>query len=148
MFHWADFEQAAPELAAPGRERIERLGFMLLGTIRRDGTARISPVEVRIVEGQLAFNILRPSAKLQDVRRDPRVLLHSPVLNADDPNDEFKLRGRVVEIDDPRLREAVALWDAPPEFDSFSLDIESAAFLAWSKGERTVTRWSRDRGLS
>jgi hypothetical protein len=142
MSTWAEFEQAAPELAAAGRERIERHGFMLLGTIRRDGTPRISPVEVRIVEGRLAMCIVRGSAKERDVRRDPRVVLHSPMLNADDPNEEFKLRGRLVEVTDPRLREAAALWTAPPEFDVFALDTETAALVAWSKGEMTVRRWS------
>lgn len=143
MFRWSDFEAAEPRLAAVGRDRIERLGFMLLGTVRRDGTARISPVEARIVDGELVFNLLRPSRKLGDVRRDPRVLLHSPVLNADDPNDELKLRGRAVEIEDPALRVAAALWTAPPEFDSFRLELESAAFVEWEQGERRVSVWRR-----
>ena len=142
MSTWDDFEQAAPELAAIGRERIERHGFMLLGTIRRDGTPRISPVEVRIVDGELAMCLVRGSTKERDVRRDPRVVLHSPMLNADDPNDELKLRGRLVEVEDPALREAAALWTPPPELDVFALDVESAAFVEWSKGEMTVRRWS------
>jgi hypothetical protein len=36
MFRWADFEAAAPELAAQGRELIEVLPFRPRGTIRRD----------------------------------------------------------------------------------------------------------------
>ena len=147
MFAWADFEQGAPELAAIGREKIEQHGFMLLGTTRRDGTARISPVEVRIVDGQLTMSFVRSSTKVRDVRRDPRVLLHSPMVNADDPNDEFKLRGDAVEVEDPQVREAAKLWQPPPELDVFSVDIESAAFVVWSKGEMRMTRWSRDRGL-
>src|SRR5437764_8262772 len=49
MFRWADFEAAAPELAAPGRELIERFRFGLVGTILLDGTPRISPGETHIV---------------------------------------------------------------------------------------------------
>jgi hypothetical protein len=49
---WADFEEAAPELAALGRERIERFGFVFLGTIRSDGGPRINPVEAHLVEGR------------------------------------------------------------------------------------------------
>jgi hypothetical protein len=114
---------------------------MLLGTIRRDGTPRISPVEVRIVDGELEMCVIRGSAKERDVRRDPRVVLHSPMLNADDPNEELKLCGRLVEVADPRLRKAAAVWTAPPEFDVFRLDVESAALIAWSKGEMTVRSW-------
>jgi hypothetical protein len=147
MVRWAEFEQAAPELAAIGRERVERHGFMLLGTVRRDGTARISPVGVRLVDGELTMSFIGGSAKERDVRRDPRVLLHSPVLHAGDPNDELKLRGRAVEIEDPPLVRKAALWDPPPPLVAFRLDVEHAAFLAWSKGEVAVTRWSAERGL-
>jgi hypothetical protein len=142
MSSWAEFEQAAPELAAIGRERIERHGFVLLGTIRRDGTPRISPVEVRFLEGQLAMNLVHGSTKERDIRRDPRILLHDPVLSSDDPADEFKLRGRAVEIEDERLREAVKLWDPPPEFDAFSLDLEDVAFVEWEQGTMRISRWT------
>ena len=149
MFRWADFEQAAPELAKLARERIEPLGFALAGTIRLDGSPRISPVEVRFVEGELALNMLRDSLKARDLDRDSRILLHSPVLSAGDPNDEFKLRGRAIESTDAGLCSAVAdlTWHPPPPSRIFIVDVESAAFVAWSKGEVTVTRWSRDRGL-
>jgi Pyridoxamine 5'-phosphate oxidase len=147
VFSWLDFEQAAPELAALGRERVERHGFMMLGTVRRDGTARISAVEVRLVRGHLTMSVIRGSAKEHDVRRDPRILLHSPMLNADDPNDEFKLRGRAVAIEDQGLRAAAASWNPPPELEAFVVDLESAAFLAWSEGEMRMTRWSRAHGL-
>jgi hypothetical protein len=142
MVSWADFERSAPELAATGRERLETYGFMLLGTTRRDGTARISPVEVRIVEGELVMNLVRGSMKERDVRRDPRILLHSPVLSSYDPADELKLRGRAVEIADEGLRQAVALWDPPPEFDAFSLDLEDVAFVEWEQGTMRISRWT------
>jgi hypothetical protein len=150
MVRWADFEAAAPELAAIGRQRIEGPGFALAGTIRRDGTPRISPVEPRFVEGELAINVLADSLKARDLARDPRVLLHSPVLSAADPADEFKLRGRAIETRDPELCAAVAdlTWHEPPASRFFVVDVESAAFVAWSKGERTVTRWRADWGLS
>jgi hypothetical protein len=149
MARWEDFEAAAPELARLGRERLERLGFALAGTIRRDGTPRISPVEVRFVEDELAMNMLRDSLKARDLDRDARILLHSPMLNADDPNDEFKLRGRAVESTDAKLCAAVAdlTWHPPPPSRVFVLDVESAAFVAWSKGEMTLARWSHDRGV-
>ena len=88
--------------------------------------------------------LVRRSTKAADVRRDPRVVLHSPMLNADDPNEELKLRGRLVEVTDPELRRAASLWTAPPDFDVFRLDLESAALVHWSKGEMTVARWTRD----
>ncbi len=141
MSTWADFERAAPKLAVAARGRIEPAGFMLLGTIRRDGTPRISPVEVRVVSGELALCVIRDSTKALDVRRDPRVLLHSPVLDADDPNSELKLRGRLVEVTEPSFVQAAALWTPPPELAVFVVRLENAALVEWANGEMTISRW-------
>jgi hypothetical protein len=42
---WCDLETAAPEIARLGKERFEPARVALLGTIRKDGSPRISPVE-------------------------------------------------------------------------------------------------------
>ncbi len=106
MFQWADFEAAALMLAAQGRELIERFRFVLVGTIRSDGTPRISPVEAHIVRGHLMLVMIPDTLKARDLLRDPRILVNSPIIHPDDPNAEFKLRERVVEIQDRVLREA------------------------------------------
>ena len=144
MSTWAEFEHAAPELARVGRERIERHGFMLLGTVRRDGTARISPVELRIVEGLLTMSLLPGSTKERDLLRDARLLLHSPVLHAHDPNDELKLRGRASRILDDRLARAAAGWTPPPDLAVYAVELDDAAFIEWSQGEKRITRWRRE----
>ena len=108
MSRWADFEAAAPELAAQCRELIERFRFVLVGTIRRDGTPRISPVEAHIVHGYLMLVMIFGTLKARDLLRDSRILLNSPIMHPDDPNSEFKLRGCAVEIQYQALREATA----------------------------------------
>ncbi len=154
MIPWADFEAVAPVLAAQGRELIERFRFVLVGTIRSDGTPRISPVEARIVRGHLMLVMIPDTLKAHDLVRDPRILVNSPIIHPDDPNAEFKLRGRVVEMRDRAQREATADaiettsgWRPPEGWHFFSLDIEEAAFLAWQNGVLDLTRWNRDRGL-
>jgi hypothetical protein len=76
MVKWADFETAAPELATQGRELIERFRFVLAGTIRRDGTPRISPVKAHIVRGHLMLVMIAGTLKARDLLRDPRILLN------------------------------------------------------------------------
>ena len=154
MFPWADFETAAPMLAAQGRELIERFRFVLVGTIRSDGTPRISPVEAHIVSGHLMLVMIPDTLKARDLLRDPRILVNSHIIHPDDPNTEFKLRGRVVEIQDRALREetadaieATSGWRPPENWHFFSLDIEDAAFLSWQGGVLDLTRWNGDRGL-
>jgi len=154
VFPWANFEAAAPLLAAQGRELIERFRFVLVGTIRRDGTPRISPVEAHFVAGHMMLVMIPGTLKARDLLRDPRIPLNSPITHPDDPNSEFKVRGRVVEIQDPTLQEATAEtieaasgWRPPGGWHFFSIDIEEAAFLAWQAGVMHLTRWNRERGL-
>jgi hypothetical protein len=154
MVQWADFEEAAPEPAAQGRELIERFRFVLVGTIRRDGTPRISPVEAHIVGGRLMLVMITGTLKASDLLRDPRILLHSPVTHPDDHNAEFKLRGRAIELGDQALREATADaiaeasgWRPPLGWHFFSIDIEDAAFIMWEGGELRMARWNHECGL-
>jgi hypothetical protein len=60
---WAEFEAAAPEVARLGKERFDRLRVALLGTLREDGSPRISPVEPYFVEGDLLFGAMTWSLK-------------------------------------------------------------------------------------
>jgi hypothetical protein len=80
---WAEFEGAAPEIARLGRERFVRAGVALLGTLRRDGSPRISPVEPHFVSGHLLFAAMSWSVKARDLARDPRCVLHSAVSDPD-----------------------------------------------------------------
>ncbi len=47
---WTEFEASAPEMAAFGREQFEQRGVALIGTLRRDGSPRISLVEPCILD--------------------------------------------------------------------------------------------------
>lgn len=102
MAHWAEFEAAEPELSG-------RVGAILmvrkhhtLATLRKDGSPRVSGIEVVFIDGDLVFGMMPESLKLLDVRRDARVGLHAL---ADDPPAEspaawkgdVKLAGLVVE---------------------------------------------------
>jgi hypothetical protein len=155
MTGWAHFEAAAPELAANGRALIERFRFVLAGTIRRDGTPRISPVEAHLVRGHLMLVMITGTLKARDLLRDPRIVVNSPVTDPDDPNViEYKLRGRVVEVEEKALREATAAaieaesgWRPPLSWHFFSVEVEDAARIAWKDGVMRMSRWTQDRGL-
>ena len=61
--NWDEFQKEAPELAAFGRERLERSGLVLVGTLRKDGWPRISAVEPLITDGQLYLGMMWRSRK-------------------------------------------------------------------------------------
>jgi hypothetical protein len=66
---------------------------VLVGTIRRDGTPRISPVEPWLMDGELWLSMMWRSAKACDLLRDQRILVHNAVSNRNGEDGEFKLRG-------------------------------------------------------
>jgi hypothetical protein len=153
---WADFEEAAPELAALGRERIERFGFVFLGTIRSDGGPRINPVEAHLVAGELTHALMKGSLKAHDLLRDARAYLHTPILDAaSGAPGEFKLRARALSVSDAGLRSAIAgaIEDAggyrpPNDWHFFTIDVEGAAFHDYDEAAEIhhVKRWTPESG--
>ncbi len=151
---WSALETDAPELAALGRERVEAARLVMLGTIRDDGTPRISPVEPFLIDGHLLFGVMSRSPKARDLTRDPRCAVHSIVTAPNQGQGELKLFGHVEEVRDPALRNASdEPWWVPFDDDRalvLSLDIERAAFVSWNLegGLMTVRRWSPERGAT
>ncbi len=147
--NWDEFAAAAPELAAMGRERLERTEVALLGTTRVDGSARISPLEFLFLDGEMYVGMMWQSKKALDLIRDPRCLIHSTVSNKDGKEGEFKLRGRMIDVQDPSIRERIGQeslratgWRPPEPYHQFVIDIEGASFVQYSEdGSQTVRRW-------
>ena len=150
---WSDLEAAAPEIAGLGKERFDQARVALLGTLRRDGSPRISPVEPYLAHGHLLFGAMSWSLKTRDLLRDPRCVLHSAIADPDSGEGELKLYGRAREADD-QIRNSCqeGWWRARPLEAAivFSLHIEQATFISWDTehGEMTVRRWSPQRGYT
>jgi hypothetical protein len=148
---WRDLEARAPELAREGWARFERTKVAMLGTVREDGSPRISPVEPYLISGQLVVGVM-PSPKLEDLRRDPRCALHSSVSDINGSEGEFKVHGRAIASDDPALLDADGTWwegREPGRVGVFLIDIDEAVLVTWSadQGEMTTARWSPSGGL-
>jgi hypothetical protein len=94
---WLDLERGAPEIARLGVARLNGARVAMLGTLRRDGSPRISPIEPYIVNGRLLVGAMAWSAKAADLRRDPRYVLHSTVTGPDSGEGELKLHGLAVQ---------------------------------------------------
>jgi hypothetical protein len=154
IFDWQEFERSAPDLAARGKEQLDRFRFVLVGTVRRDGTPRISAVESHIVAGHLALTMMPDSLKARDLLRDPRILVHTPVTDASAAAAAFQLRGIARPIEDQPLRQAVAGaiqatsgWRPADDWHFFTVDIENASFVAGVYPDLSVTRWIRGEGF-
>jgi hypothetical protein len=150
---WRDLEVGAPQLARLGFTRLNAARVALLGTLRRSGAPRISPIEPYFVEGELLVGVMTWSQKADDLRRDPRYVLHSAITHPDSGEGECKLSGQAVEVgQELRGLAAEAWWSSwpPDKAIVFSLHINHAVFIEWvtDEGLMTVHRWSPQRGYS
>jgi hypothetical protein len=104
MASWAEFASAEPALASRVQERFAIRKHKTLATLRKDGSPRISGIEVEFADGELYLGMMPDSVKLRDLERDPRIALHSPT---DDPPEshpqawpgEAKLAGQALEVE-------------------------------------------------
>ena len=154
--NWKAFQQAAPRLAGVTAERLTRSGVALLGTLRRDGSPRISPVEPLLTQEELLVGLMWHSTKALDLLRDPRCTLHSAIASLEGTEGECKLGGRATEAADPVARVDHQRifrehWgaDAPAAFHVVALEIERAAFIMYApaSGEMLVMAWDPTHGL-
>jgi hypothetical protein len=148
---WRDVELGAPEIARLGAARLGSARVAMLGTLRGDGSPRISPVEPCLAMGELLIGAMAWSAKAGDLRRDRRYVLHSVVTGPDSGEGELKLYGRAVEAGGNLRGAAADAWwlTCPPDTAIvFALHIARAAFVAWDlqRGVMTAHRWSPQGG--
>ena len=153
MISWYELETAAPEVARLGEQRLELTRVALLGTVRKNGSPRISPIEPYLSQGHLLFGAMSWSLKARDLLHDPRCVLHSAITSPDAAEPELKLYGRAFEAAS-ETREACASgwWHAQP-LDAavvFELSIEQATLITWrlEQGRMAVQQWSPARGLT
>jgi hypothetical protein len=104
MASWIEFATAEPALARQIEERFGIRKHKTLATLRKDGSPRISGIEVEFADGELFLGMMPGSLKLHDLERDARLALHSPTEDAPDGrpegwSGEAKLAGVAVEVD-------------------------------------------------
>lgn len=139
MITWAQFTEEAPETEVVFRRRVEATGLALLATLRADGSPRISPLEPLIGEDRVWLGMMPGSTKVADLRRDPRVCLHTATADKDVKDGDAKLFGRAVEAADEGHRKAYAaafqaatghdLEAMPGGFDLFWLELTGGSSL-------------------
>jgi hypothetical protein len=145
MASWAEFASAAPDLASRVQQRFGIRKHKTLATLRKDGSPRISGIEVEFTDGELFLGMMPGSLKLHDLERDPRLAIHSPT---DDPPPgnprgwagEAKLAGTAHEVDFP---------DSPVAGGRrFRIDISEVVLTHLNEAgdELVVESWNQGKG--
>ncbi len=149
--HWHEFETQQPALASIGTQKLTGPGVVLVATIRRDGSPRVSPVEPLLWDGDLWLCMGLGSRKAADLRRDIRILVHSIVTSRNGQDGEYKLRGIAVEEPDAATQAGYAQqvaarlgWQPEPgKFHLFRVDLDDITYIRWddATNDQYVTRW-------
>ena len=103
MAQFCDVEAEEPEFAARVRAAFDAHRHKFLGTLRADGSPRISGLEMAFVAGEPWLAGMPDSVKFADLRRDPRFALHSGSSEPDVWEGDAKLSGRAAEVTDPGM---------------------------------------------
>ena len=149
---WAQFLDAAPAIGQLAPEAFEEQHLAILGTLRRDGWPRISPCEVYFVDDDMLLGMMPKSAKVEDLRRDPRITVANGQESREPTRGDVKLYGHAREVLDRGQRkrladaqEALINWRPPDHVPVFAVEIERAGYISFGEGRR-VLRWSPDAG--
>src|SRR4051812_45801970 len=147
MASWQEIDKDAAEFAAKVRARFDAGTNKTLATLRRDGSPRISGSEATFADGELTFAMMAGSVKLLDVRRDPRIAMHSPTLEppADHPErwpGDAKIAGLAVEVPSPA--------DGTLASGSFRVDITEVVltYVGEPADHLVIETWHADRGYA
>jgi hypothetical protein len=161
MASFADIENVVPDLADRVRAILSSTTNAVLGTLRRDGSPRLSGADPYFHDGQLRIWSMPGARKGQDLRRDPRVALHSIPWDsrmlrdgaAEVGDADAKVSGTAVLVSDAGARSAFRAWlrsergfDPPEDWDLFSIDIDALTVVAVDNGQLVVDRWSTTEG--
>jgi hypothetical protein len=146
MASWQEIERDFAEFAAKVRARFDAGTNKTIATLRRDGAPRISGTELKFEGGEVTFGMMDGSMKLLDVRRDPRIAVHSPTLEppADDPAKwpgDAKLAGAAVEVEESP--------DPPvPGAGYFRIDVRevSLTYLGVPADHLVIESWDAAKG--
>jgi hypothetical protein len=141
---WSEVAAAEPDLADHVRRCFGVRKHATLATLRRDGSPRISGTEVEFSDdGAIYLGAMPGSVKALDLRRDPRLALHSPTVDPPeaDPSSwlgDAKIAGRAEEVSDPQ---------ATSTPHRFRIDVEEIVVITVAGNQLEIRSWHPDRGL-
>jgi hypothetical protein len=143
MVSWQQVLDEVPEFAATVQARFEIRKHATMATLRKDGSPRISGTEVQFEDGQLRLGSMPGALKARDLRRDPRLALHSPTedppeVSPSDWNGEAKIAGQAVELSHS---------DGDDESHSFRVDVTEVVFTRVDSDHLVIQTWHPGRGL-
>ena len=148
---WGALADSEPTFASDVERRFDKYIHKVIATLRKDGSPRVSGIEAEFRDGHLWVGMMPGSAKAKDVRRDPRMALHS---GTEDPGKDMpsgtvfdaKVSGVAVEV----YGEDDQPGSAPPgEAHRFRVEVSEVVLVTLGEpADHLLIRiWTPERGL-
>jgi hypothetical protein len=139
---WSRLVRESPDFAERVRAIFAAGTNTTIATLRADGSPRITAIELDIADGHITVGMMPASRKLADVRRDPRVAVHSPTLEPPSTgrwSGDAKLAGILVEVGAP---------PGIPDATAYELDLTEVVLtgLNESLDRLVIESWHPGRG--
>ncbi|MFF9565933.1 pyridoxamine 5'-phosphate oxidase family protein [Streptomyces sp. NPDC014685] len=140
---WEEFHTAEPAFADAVHARFGQHKHHVLATLRKDGSPRVTGLEVDFRFGELWLGMMPNSRKALDLRRDPRFAVHAnPGPDADMTDGDVRVSGHAVEVTDPGiLARFVEEVNPPQPFHLFRTRIQEVVRVSVEGEELAVRTW-------
>jgi len=144
MPSWLDVIASDPDFAGHARRCFAVRKHATLATLRQDGSPRISGTEVEFEDdAEVYLGMMAGSRKALDLRRDPRLAIHCPTLDApeDEPSSwlgDAKIAGIGVDVSDASSEDGS---------HRFRVDITEVVVTRVAGDLLVITSWHPDRGI-
>lgn len=155
MSAWSEVHADAPDLATRVQARFDAHTLGLLATLRADGAPRIGGIEPLFALGEIWLGMMPDSRKDADVRRDPRVAVHSATIDKDVAEGDARVSGLAVLVEDEATFEAyrqalVAARGGVPEgtFPVYRIDVTEVMHLSPAGDHLVIESWTPARGYA
>ncbi|MER6996358.1 pyridoxamine 5'-phosphate oxidase family protein [Streptomyces sp. NPDC000410] len=148
-FSWTDFHAAEPAFADTVRQRFEKYTHHVLATLRKDGSPRVTGLEVGFCFGELWLGMMPHSRKAQDLRRDARCAIQAnPGADTTMADGDVRVSGRAVEVTDPEVLDTYAQEaGAPQPFHLFRLELTEVVRTGVEGDELVIRTWRPGHAL-
>ncbi|MFJ2113082.1 pyridoxamine 5'-phosphate oxidase family protein [Streptomyces sp. NPDC087850] len=146
---WADFVSAEPRFAGAVRRRFEKYPHHVLATVRKDGSPRVTGLEVTFLFGELWLGMMSNSWKARDLLRDPRCAVHTnPGAGNEMADGDARIGGRAVEEADAAVIARFVAEVAPPvPFHLFRVELGEVVQTCVEGDDLVVRAWRPGRAL-
>ncbi|WP_046500974.1 pyridoxamine 5'-phosphate oxidase family protein [Streptomyces odonnellii] len=146
-FTWSDFRSAEPDFADTVRQRFQKYPHHVLATLRKDGSPRVSGLEVSFLFGELWLGMMPNSLKARDLLRDPRFNVQAnPGSGKELADGDVRIGGRAVVVtDESSLARISGEVGVPLPFHLFRAELSEVVWTGLDGEEMVVRIWHPGR---